>query len=99
MKDELSDEDKEKIILLFNDNPDLNYIVRTFSGDNSLDGRCKLGRAIRAFLANEGKDYGVRGESNKGSINLTDAQSLLKLPAFVLKMKALNLYRWNIESF
>ena len=74
MKDELSDEDKEKIILLFNDSPDLNYIVRTFSGDNSLDGRCKLGRAIRAFLANEGKDYGVRGESNKGSINLTDSQ-------------------------
>jgi len=57
----LSDEEKRKIEEIWHsDSPnanDLNVITRKISGDPKSDGRSKLGRAIRAFLASKEFNY------------------------------------------
>lgn len=74
MKEELTDDQKQKILALFEETQDLNVITQKISGYPNLDGRSKLGRQIRSFLAGEGKDYGVKGGSKKGKIDLTEDQ-------------------------
>lgn len=69
----LTDEQKDQILEIFEENQDLNKITKIIGNDKSLDGRCELGRAIRAFLASQGKEYNARGTSKKG-FDLTQAQ-------------------------
>ena len=49
---ELTDEQKTLIEQEFAENPDLKHITQTVFGNDSLDGRSKEGRAVRAFLIN-----------------------------------------------
>lgn len=74
MSGDLSDDQKNTILALFEETQDLNIITQKVSGDPNLDGRSKLGRQIRSFLAGEGKDYGVKGGSKKGKLDLTEEQ-------------------------
>jgi hypothetical protein len=74
LKEEFSEEDQNKILALYNEKQDLNYITQKFTGDPNTDGRTKIGRRIRSFLAGEGKDYGVRGGGKKGKLDLTEEQ-------------------------
>lgn len=74
MNEELTNEQKEKILALFEETQDLNLITQKVGNNPKLDGRCKLGRQIRSFLAGEGKDYGVKGGSKKGKLDLTEEQ-------------------------
>ena len=46
----LTEEQKQQIEELFKSNPDLREITQKVFGDDSLDGRSKEGRAVRAFL-------------------------------------------------
>ena len=54
---ELTDEQKEEIQDVFEKNPDLKHITQKVFDDESLDGRSKEGRAVRAFLANSALVY------------------------------------------
>ena len=47
----LTEEQKGQIQDEFEKNPDLKHITQKVFGDDSLDGRSKEGRAVRAFLA------------------------------------------------
>lgn len=74
MNDELTDEQKQTVLALFEETQDLNVITQKVSGNPNADGRTKLGRNIRSFLAGEGKDYSVKGGSKKGKLDLTEDQ-------------------------
>lgn len=74
MKEELTEEQQQQVLALFEETQDLNVITQKIGKDPNLDGRCKLGRRIRSFLAGEGKDYGVKGGSKKGKLDLTEEQ-------------------------
>lgn len=71
---ELDDEQKRFILELFKTTPDLKIITQRLFNDNTLDGRSKEGRAVRAFLAEERKQYKTTVQEKVGQIDLTKAQ-------------------------
>ena len=71
---DFTQEEKERILALYEENQDLRYITKEFLGDSDVDGRNKTGRKIRSFLAKQGKDYKVRGGGKKGKLDLTEEQ-------------------------
>lgn len=74
-KQELTEEQKQKALLLFEENPDLNFIVRKVGEDETLDGRSVLGRAIRTYLISQGKEYNPQGYVKKTqTVELTESQ-------------------------
>ena len=52
---DLTEEQKEEILKLFKQNPDLMFITRKVFNDDDIDGRSKQGRAVRKFLAGQDK--------------------------------------------
>jgi hypothetical protein len=70
----LSQEQKEKVLEEFKKNQDLNLITQTVFRDESLDGRSKEGRAIRSFLAEQGRQYNTTKSEKKKFVNFTDSQ-------------------------
>jgi len=69
-----SDEDKQKIIELAKEFPDLNTITRKFFGDESLDGRTKQGIAIRSLLASNKVQYKTSKYEKVGDLPLSPEQ-------------------------
>lgn len=100
MSDKLTDEQKERALELFEEFPDLNVLVKKISGDENLDGRCKLGRDLRSFLARSGKDYAVKGNSAKGGITeLTENQrKFLMSDAINAEMSPLEIARLTFKN-
>lgn len=70
----LSDEQRAKVIRLFKKNPDLRDITRKVFKDKSLDGRSKEGRMVRAFLAEQNKEYRTTLVEKVEGITFTDQQ-------------------------
>jgi hypothetical protein len=70
----LSKEQKEKVLDQFKITPDLNVITQVVFNDEELDGRSKEGRAIRSFLAEQGRQYNTTKSEKKKFVNLTDSQ-------------------------
>jgi hypothetical protein len=73
----LTDDQKEKALSLFKENPSLLFVTQNVFEDSSLDGRSKEGRAIRAFLGAQGKEYVVQESIAKKTIHLTESQKQL----------------------
>ena len=71
---ELTDEQKEQILEEFEANPDLKQITQKVFGDDSLDGRSKEGRAVRAFLAKSNMEYTTSLVDRVEEIELTREQ-------------------------
>lgn len=71
---ELSKEQKDIIIQNYEKNPDLSFLTRLVFNDESLDGRTKEGRAVRAFLAKREMEYDTKEIKKKGLLELTDQQ-------------------------
>ena len=70
----LSTEQKEKIKNLALEVADLAELTRQVFEDESLDGRSREGRAVRAYLAEQEIDYSTRHVSKKDDIDLDEAQ-------------------------
>lgn len=70
----LSKEQKERILSLFEEKPDLNYITQTIFEDPEIDGRSKEGRAIREFLAARNKTYKTTKTTKEKFIELNASQ-------------------------
>ena len=66
----LSKEQKEKVLDQFKITPDLNVITQVVFNDEELDGRSKEGRAIRSFLAEQGRQYNTTKSEKKKFVNL-----------------------------
>ena len=71
---ELTDEQKEQILEEFEVNPDLKQITQKVFGNDSLDGRSKEGRAVRAFLAKSNMQYTTSLVERVEEIELTREQ-------------------------
>ena len=70
----LTEEQKQHIQDEFEKNPDLKHITQEVFGDESLDGRSKEGRAVRAFLANANMEYTTSLVERVEEIELTKEQ-------------------------
>jgi hypothetical protein len=73
-KYKLSDEEKQQVIREFKKDPDLKRITQVVSGDPEADGRHKIGRAIRAFLSEQNKEYKTTKHEECNAVNLTEQQ-------------------------
>ena len=74
MKMNLSDEQKQFLRENFKETPNLLDLTRKLFGDDSLDGRTKEGRAVRAFLAEASLKYETTKWDKVEDITLTDEQ-------------------------
>lgn len=70
----LSSEQKELVKKLYEEKADLTYITQKVGDDDSLDGRSKLGRAIRGFLIKEGFKFQTKQHQKKKPIVITETQ-------------------------
>ena len=70
----LSEEQKLQVIEEFKKDPDLKRITQVISGDPEADGRHKIGRAIRAFLSEQNKEYRTTKAEEVKAIEITDSQ-------------------------
>lgn len=70
----LTTEQKQKVLEQFKITPDLNIITQVVFEDEALDGRSKEGRAIRSFLAEQGRQYNTTKSEKKKFVNFTDQQ-------------------------
>ncbi len=71
---ELTEEQKQQVIREFKKDPDLRRITQVVSGDPEADGRSKLGRAIRSFLASQDQTYKTTKAEPAKSIELSEDQ-------------------------
>ena len=69
----LSEEQKLQVIEEFKKDPDLKRITQVISGDPEADGRHKIGRAIRAFLSEQNKEYRTTKAEEVKAIEITDS--------------------------
>ena len=70
----LTEEQKQQIEKLFKSNPDLRDITQKVFDDESLDGRSKQGRAVRAFLIKSDLTYKTTLVDKAEEIDLTTEQ-------------------------
>lgn len=70
----LTDEQKTRIVELFKQDPDIKKITQEISGDQEMDGRSKLGRAIGAFLRSQNREYQTAKVESVGLVELSDQQ-------------------------
>ena len=70
----LTDEQKDFLVEEFEKTPDLNVLTKLLFKDDSLDGRSKEGRAIKAFLKSKGLDYRTTEHEKAEEVVLTDSQ-------------------------
>jgi hypothetical protein len=71
---ELTDEQKQKIEAEFEKNPDLKHITQVVFGNDSLDGRSKEGRCVRAFLITKSLDFTTTLAPKAEEVDLTSEQ-------------------------
>ena len=71
---ELTDKQKTQIQEEFVKNPDLRHITQIVFEDDSLDGRSKEGRAVRAFLINNNLEFNTTTPQKVEEIDLTTEQ-------------------------
>lgn len=70
----LSKEQKEQILEKFKERQDLNWITQEVFNDPSLKGTHKEGRAVRAFLAEQGRQYNTTKSEKKTNVVLSEEQ-------------------------
>jgi len=70
----LTKEQKELIQNNYKAISDLTRLTQMVSGDEALDGRSKVGRAIRKFMVEEGLDYETSVHQKVDDIILTDEE-------------------------
>jgi hypothetical protein len=70
----LSGEQKKLVKKLYEEKADLTFITQGVAGDESLDGRSKLGRAIRGFLIKEGFKFQTKQHQRKEPVVITETQ-------------------------
>tara|TARA_R110000772_G_scaffold4303_2_gene15119 strand:- start:14266 stop:15339 length:1074 start_codon:yes stop_codon:yes gene_type:complete len=70
----LTDEQKMFLQDNFEEFPDLNELTKKCFEDDALDGRSKEGRAVRAFLQNEGLEYKTTQHEKVEGIELSESQ-------------------------
>ena len=70
----LNDEQKQLIKNNYKAISDLTRLTQMVSGDEKLDGRSKIGRAIRKFMVEEGLNYETSGHQKVEEIILTDEE-------------------------
>ena len=71
---QLTEEQKTQIQEEFVKNPDLRHITQIVFEDDSLDGRSKEGRAVRAFLINNNLEFNTTTPQRVEEIDLTTEQ-------------------------
>jgi hypothetical protein len=71
---ELSDKQKESILNIFKENPNIIEITKKVFNDNKLDGRSKEGRAVSKFLAENGLKAKTTKREKSENINLSQDQ-------------------------
>lgn len=71
---QLTEEQKQKIEEEFAKNPDLKHITQIVFDDDSLDGRSKEGRCVRAFLINKSLDFTTTLVPKAEEVDLTSEQ-------------------------
>lgn len=71
---ELSDEQKESILNIFKENPNIIEITKKVFNDDKLDGRSKEGRAVSKFLAENGLKAKTTKRVKSENINLSKDQ-------------------------
>ena len=71
---QLTEEQKTQIQEEFVKNPDLRHITQVVFKDDSLDGRSKEGRAVRAFLINNNLEFNTTTPQRVEEIDLTTEQ-------------------------
>jgi hypothetical protein len=71
---ELSDEQKESILNIFKENPNIIEITKKVFNDDKLDGRSKEGRAVSKFLAENGLKAKTTKRAKSENINLSQDQ-------------------------
>ena len=67
---QLTDQQKRQIQEEFSKNPDLRHITQTVFEDDSLDGRSKEGRAVRAFLINNNLEFNTTAPQRAEELQL-----------------------------
>jgi len=70
----LTEEQKQFILKTFDKTPDLNVLTQKTFKDPTIDGRSREGRAVRKFLASQGKEYNTTKSVSKKAIDLTEPQ-------------------------
>jgi len=71
---ELSDDQKESILNIFKENPNIIEITKKVFNDDKLDGRSKEGRAVSKFLAENGLKAKTTKRAKSENINLSQDQ-------------------------
>ena len=71
---ELTDEQKKLIAENYKSIPDLTRLTQIVSGDDTIDGRSKIGRSIRKFMVDQGLNYQTSKHSKVEEIVLTDEE-------------------------
>jgi len=71
---ELSDDQKESILNIFKENPNIIEITKKVFNDHKLDGRSKEGRAVSKFLAENGLKAKTTKRAKSENINLSQDQ-------------------------
>ena len=95
----LSEEQEKQILKEFKKNPDLMSITRKVFKDENIDGRSKQGRAVRAFLAKQNRDYNTSLVPKADNLELTQEQkSFLMSDNIHSDMNALEVARLTFKD-
>lgn len=70
----LSSEQKQRVDELFEESPDIIWITQQLFDDDSIDGRSKEGRAIKAYLGSKGKKHNTTKSEAKCDFELNPSQ-------------------------
>lgn len=89
----LSNEQKEQILEIAQNNPDITHITRRVFNDRSLTARNVEGRAVKAWLVENGVEFATRQRKKKPDIELTDGQK-----EFIRTQVASGLSSWGIAQ-
>ena len=68
---ELTEEQKKLIAENYKSIPDLTRLTQIVSGDDTIDGRSKIGRSIRKFMVDQGLNYQTSKHAKVEEIVLT----------------------------
>lgn len=96
---DLTEKQKEEILKLFKQNPDLMFITRKVFNDESIDGRSKQGRAVRKFLAEQDKKANTSLAPKVEQVHLTKEQKeFLMTDNIEVGMNALEVARLTFKD-
>ena len=87
----LNDEQKQLIKNNYKAISDLTRLTQMVSGDEKLDGRSKIGRAIRKFMVEEGLNYETSGHQKVEEIILTDEEKDILDSPLILSLKIIGI--------